>query len=480
MRERPVYTNAAAADMSKDEVGMAMEVLRFLHAQMGGNTDDNLVDYYLGIHTIHDHDCDTDNDDEDGQVVVATRDKDVTTTHTADVAGRRHSEGHYTQFIDDDPERGEGGGKNSNNDNKTIVDEWNSDNDDNDDDDDDNNENENVEYDKSVLVTLKDLQNAVRIAFRAPLLPMETTTTMQEQSPTTVIACRHRDAIHACSKLSEQFQLWCGKSSIVIDRDRGLRVVVTSRHVRRTSLSKGGEGGRRMGGGVLPPEKYGFVYRVRVENIVDAVPRGEDTQSVVVVSRHEEQDAASSNTVQHRAVQLLGRTWVISERENDSKSVESTTLSKLNRLLEEGVMEGGGYTTRTTPPAMTQVQLHHSLMDIKNRYGKSEMDSPEEEGRGNRWRVVQTVNEPRTGAVGHFPVLRPGEVFEYMSGADLSSPMGGCMEGCFHMAFVDDLSTNSAQVGEHVEALQWKSNDERMFEMPIGRFGLVVDEDVEE
>ena len=70
------------------------------------------------------------------------------------------------------------------------------------------------------------------------------------------------------------------------------------------------------------------------------------------------------------------------------------------------------------------------------------------------------------------------QVFEYMSGAELSTPTG-TMEGCFHMASVDMQTTESAQVGEDVAAFQWKSNDKRKFEMPVGIFGLVADEDVD-
>lgn len=67
------------------------------------------------------------------------------------------------------------------------------------------------------------------------------------------------------------------------------------------------------------------------------------------------------------------------------------------------------------------------------------------------------------------------KVFEYMSGAELSTPTG-TMEGCFHMAIVDMQTTESAHVGDEVEALKWKSNDERKFEMPVEKFGLVADE----
>lgn len=78
--------------------------------------------------------------------------------------------------------------------------------------------------------------------------------------------------------------------------------------------------------------------------------------------------------------------------------------------------------------------------------------------------------------VGNLPVLGPGELFEYISGADITTSFGA-MEGFFYMAQVDMQTTESSHVGDkEVEALSWKSNDERRFEMPVGRFGLVDDE----
>lgn len=56
--------------------------------------------------------------------------------------------------------------------------------------------------------------------------------------------------------------------------------------------------------------------------------------------------------------------------------------------------------------------------------------------RSRYWRIidaygrVQEVNGP--GVVGEQPVLRPGEVFEYTSGAPLSTP-SGVMEGHYMM-----------------------------------------------
>ena len=79
--------------------------------------------------------------------------------------------------------------------------------------------------------------------------------------------------------------------------------------------------------------------------------------------------------------------------------------------------------------------------------------------------------------VGHLPVLGQGELFEYISGADIATQTGA-MEGFFYMAQVDMQTAESSHVGgNEVEALSWKSNDERRFKMPVGRFGLVDDDE---
>ena len=87
--------NVAADKMSAEEVGMAMEVLRFVHVSLKGDPDDDLVDYYLGSGF----------DDVDGKGCSMV---EVLNENFGAAAGR-HSEGHYTQFLDKDEERGEGG-----------------------------------------------------------------------------------------------------------------------------------------------------------------------------------------------------------------------------------------------------------------------------------------------------------------------------------------------------------------------------------
>jgi hypothetical protein len=115
----------------------------------------------------------------------------------------------------------------------------------------------------------------------------------------------------------------------------------------------------RVGGGAMG--NYRFAYRIRVENIFDIVDRDDARKEEEEEGKQGDDDEGELSTGRHKAVQLLGRTWVISEREPKHE----TTSSKLKRLLEVGLSEEGVNSTRTPPDQL---------------------------------RVVQTVNEPRTGA----------------------------------------------------------------------------------
>ena len=336
-RNNNLNFNKATRRMSVEDVGMAMEVLRFVHISLGGNADDDLDEYYLmgNLNTSNGDGGDVANDD--GHVEESR----------GSAAAGRHSKGHYTQFIDEDDERGEGDSntkvadttaseqKHSEGEGTSLAKweentEWDSD--DSDDDDD------ALESDESVLVAVKDLQNAIRIAFRANLIPPSQS--MEDAQPiSTIIARRHRDAIDACSQLSEQFSMWGNKSSISIDWTRGVRVVATSSlMLKPTSGTK----------------RYRFSYRIRVENISDIIDshiRNNDSDG----------DECDGPRLEHRAVQLLGRTWIISE----NISHEETSSSILQRLFEQGI---------------------------------TELNSESEDQGSNQSRIVQTVNEPKTGA----------------------------------------------------------------------------------
>lgn len=313
--------NEATRKMKTENVGMAMEVLRFVHISLGGDADDDLEEYYLGIFNKA---GEIDGDDVDDYQVESA-------------AAGRHSQGHYTQFLDKDEEREEEDSttkppESNQNEDESVADvDWDS----------DGTVDENLESDESVLVTVKDLQNAVRLAFRAPL--HSTSQAKEEVQPiSTIIGLRHRDAINACSLLTEQISLWGNKSSISIDWEHGVRVVATS-SLMMEPLSD--------------TKRYRFMYRIRVENISDIIESKEKK-----TGHSSDDDACNSPRLEHRAVQLLGRTWIISERSSQDKSSSSV----LQRLLEKGTTENNSV--------------------------------DEGQGGSSQWRVVQTVNEPKTGA----------------------------------------------------------------------------------
>lgn len=82
------------------------------------------------------------------------------------------------------------------------------------------------------------------------------------------------------------------------------------------------------------------------------------------------------------------------------------------------------------------------------------------------------VPAPSTGAVGHHPVIRPGEIFEYMSQAKIVTA-DGKMSGKFYMADVTE-KTKNGNVGDPIEALRYPKGDERLFEAEVGPFPLSV------
>jgi ApaG protein len=60
-------------------------------------------------------------------------------------------------------------------------------------------------------------------------------------------------------------------------------------------------------------------------------------------------------------------------------------------------------------------------------------------------------------AVGHLPVIRPGEAFEYRSGCELHT-LTGTLSGSFYMTEVDDVA-ESCQIGDptiHLSLSKWR------------------------
>jgi len=154
-----------------------------------------------------------------------------------------------------------------------------------------------------------------------------------------------------------------------------------------------------------------FAYRIRVENT-----------GIV-------KDGSSGG----RPIQLLGRFWSIQEEgENASEAVEvkapKTGAGKLNKSIKIN--------------CICKWSLYMHCIYI----------------------VCLDMHK-----VGHLPVIHPGEIFEYMSGCEISTNTGS-LSGYFYMADVEE-DTQSAMCGENAEALNW--NDERTFQMPVGPFRLV-------
>lgn len=351
------YGNTAVKSMEREEMIRAMDVLRFVHTSLGGNDDDDLEDYYLkevvlGQETTCTSDDTSNNnnpdmnenngDDENG--------KDEVEKNRVGAAAGKHAEGHYTQFLDADLERGEGPDLDFHELSKDELDDYQSQHEEL---HDEHNE-DHAPRDPSVLVQTNDIANAIRIAFRAPLLPSpdDDNGNSHHENDTTqsIITRRHRDAIDASSLLSEQLHSWRSKSSICINEEYGVRIVATSSNFQLPS----GGGGVRLG-----REKYKFAYRIRVENVNEGT---------------DDEDGGDA-----KAVQLLGRTWNIYES-------RQTNGSLLSKLLEDGKH----YNSQSTLNGTTAGDDEKDDIQVRT--------------------LVQKLHEPKTGAVGHFPVIRPGEV----------------------------------------------------------------------
>jgi len=88
------------------------------------------------------------------------------------------------------------------------------------------------------------------------------------------------------------------------------------------------------------------------------------------------------------------------------------------------------------------------------------------------------VDAPYTGAVGQLPVLNPGQVFEYVSGTDLTTPRGS-MLGHFYMAIVPE-KTRSGKSGDNIpssfikttNATTTEINETKLFQATVKRFRL--------
>lgn len=151
-----------------------------------------------------------------------------------------------------------------------------------DDHDDDHEEiqDETLSPDISLYVSYLDLKQALRQGFTATSDINSSNVTKQQ------IVDMQRFAIDAISILEDQIRMW-HRTSISTDRERGIRVIASSRCI---GLSSSGHRGLRSGSEV----KHRFAYRIRIENFNE--PDNENGKSV----------------------QLLGRTWKFQEEQPEN------------------------------------------------------------------------------------------------------------------------------------------------------------------
>ena len=244
--------------------------------------------------------------------------------------------------------------------------------------------------------TSKELREAVRIAFRHSVSSLSTAVPSASASVSLSVKDLHGWSIRALQMIQHQMMVWKNQSSSTVS----LSSSSPSSSITTTATVQGGSGAMvrvtatsqflgtiaQMAGissnTVLTP-KYRFAYRIRVENISSS-------------QQSNNNNVNSNNTT----VQLLGRYWHITE-EQEKEERTSSSLSSL-------------------------------LLDEKQEH------EPESEP------II--VDAPYTGAVGELPVLKPGDVFQYVSGTDLTTP-NGKIYGYFNMAVVPK-KTRSGKAGD--------------------------------
>lgn len=190
---------------------------------------------------------------------------------------------------------------------------------------------------------------------------------------------------------------------------------------------------------------YRFAYRIRIENKVLS-----DSDSASLQSSQQDNWVRVNNGDVPYSVQLLGRTWNITE-----DPIVTPDISSSSNI----VLPSTEYDDQQQQQQKQQSQPHE------------EKEEQEEEPK------VISVNAPTTGAVGQQPVIHPGQTFEYISGCEIHSPTGQ-MDGYFHMAMVP-LTTPSAQVGDVVSVLQSEDDvfgSSVYFKVCVDPFLLIGDE----
>lgn len=348
----------------------------------------------------------------------------------------------------------------------------------------------------ALFVSCKDLKHALRQSFwRIPFTATTSSSTTSSSWDKQKILLLQRQAIDALNILDQQIQQYLYQTSISCDWDRGIRIIATSKCIggshshtmnhhpqpkttsssvatslqphttAATAATTTATTTSSPQDSMIPSSrewKYRFAYRIRVEKM-------NPTVSV----------ASSNQNPSIQAIQLLGRSWFI--------------VGHLNDLTTTGSSSSSTFTAQQPNPTV----LFDFWNQVQDTIMEEEKEKDEEERNENnsnnddmitiqkkkkkmktkthiesKCLDVVTVKAPTTGAVGHLPVLQEGQVFEYMSGCEISTKKGGSMGGCFHFASVDK-DTVSGYVGDPIDAFQL--DPEYKFRVWIHPFGLIVE-----
>jgi len=298
------------------------------------------------------------------------------------------------------------------------------------------------------------VRDAIRYAFRyaAPLSPTATApmTTGAGDSITDDQRRQQRQkletewAIRAYRLLQGQASMQRCTSVSQLDN---IRITATSRFIGRsidtTAMDEESEDGN-----FEASIRYHFGYRIRVENLFpEDCESGTGTSAATPTAATSAAGASDSNG---GAVQLLGRTWVIQQATADDGD-------------DDGGYGGGG----------------GNADDAK-------------------FETTTRVHAPDGGVVGHTPVLKPGQGFEYASFCDLGAGdagrskqrPSGRMTGCLHFRRCvsdDDSSSSTTTVsfvaptpptgfgrndGNDDDAADDEQTPKYFFEVPIRPFAL--------
>uniref|UniRef100_A0A7S4RPX9 ApaG domain-containing protein n=1 Tax=Ditylum brightwellii TaxID=49249 RepID=A0A7S4RPX9_9STRA len=280
--------------------------------------------------------------------------------------------------------------------------------DNNDSDDYDDYEYAEEEQDTSLLLTRQELYHAIRASFsRLQLLPYSFPHSSDGNVGTISKAELSQLLSFAihCNSLLVDIESTTQRTTITEDARHGVRVIATSRCIGTARSTPTASSKTAAVLHHLTP-KPNISIKHRFAYRIRIENIGRDKDDKNTTDDDDDDDL--------KAVQLLGRTWKIVEHESNNENEES-----------DGV-------------------------DLKEK-------------------EVVTVDAPTGGAVGHLPVLEPGQIFEYMSGCELTTPTG-TMGGSFYMSRVSP-QTKSCTIGDPMDM-----NMEHQFLMNVEPFALIADD----